>query len=157
MSCGCSSIRSGFAWHHAHQHDLAQANDSIDPIPHLNTDNDPATFSSGIDDLEEIVGFMSDVASNVQTLLGLAEDSDETIAHLLAALKGQIEQLKLDVSSLFQLPQRLEAIEAKAIAQERAMAQLGETVLRLPHLLRASDSGQQRRSSSGTPEVRLVP
>ena len=150
----------GFAWHHAHQHDLAQANDSVDPIPRLNSDDDPATFTSRIDDLEEIVGFMSDVASritNVQTLLELAADSDETIAHLLAALKDQIEQLKLDVSSLFQLPQRLEAIEAKAIAQERAMAQLGENVLRLPHLLRASDSGQQRRSSSGTPGVRLVP
>ena len=101
---------------------------------------------------------MSELASgNVQTLLGLAGDSDTTIVDLLAALKDQIAQLNLDVSSLFQLPQRLEAIEAKATVQERAMAQLGENVLRLPHLLRASDSGRQRRSSSGTPEVILVP
>ena len=93
-----------------------------------------------------MVGFISDLASRitcVQTSLGLAEDSDETVADLLAALKDQIEQLKLEVSSLFQLPQKLEAIEAKAMAQERAVAQLGETVLRLPHLLREVDSGQQ--------------
>ena len=33
----------GFAWHHAHQHDLAQANDSVDPIPRLNSEFSAST------------------------------------------------------------------------------------------------------------------
>ena len=59
--------------------------------------------------MQQMVGFMSDLGSritNVQTSLGLAEDSDETVADLLAALKDQIEQLRLDASSPIHLCRR---------------------------------------------------
>ena len=95
---------SGFTWHQAHQHEIGQAGDNVDPIPGLGSNNDGPTLSSKIDYLEDMVGFMSDLGSkitNVQTSLGLAEDSDETVADLLAALEDRLKQLKLEGSSLF--------------------------------------------------------
>lgn len=132
----------------------------MDATPALGSNDNPPTLPSRIDDLEEIVGFISDLASSittVQTSLGLTEDSTETVADLLAALHDRLEQLKLEVSPLFQLPRRLEGVEAKANAQERAMSQLSETVLGFSHSLRELDLGQQGHTPSGTGNVTLVP
>ena len=149
----------GFTWHQAHQHEIGQAGDNVDPISGLGSNNDGPTLSSRIDDLEDMVGLMSDLGSritNVQTSLGLAEDSDETVADLLAALEDRLKQLKLEVSYIFQLSHRLNAVEAKTKAQEGTIAQLGETVLRLSHLLKGPDVTLQR-PPCGTQAVRLVP